>query len=115
MLRVFGYSAKLLKLPKPVQARLEDGSGLIAKKKWKISAQLWQQTDQHILELGNECKWQVFLDRFRRYGVGLAIFARGNLFGNMDAAMLVVHQRGPMGSCLQFAKDPREQCVVILW
>ena len=29
MLRAFGYSAKLLKLPKPVQARLEDGSGLL--------------------------------------------------------------------------------------
>ena len=60
VLRVFGYSAKLLKLPKPVQARLEDGSGL--------------------------------------------------LFG-----LPLVHHRGPMGSCLQFAKDPREQCVVILW
>jgi len=47
----------------------------IAKKRWKISAQQWQQTDQHILELGNEPKWQVFLDRFRKYGVGPAIFA----------------------------------------
>ncbi len=27
--RVFGYSAKMLKLPKPVQIRLEDGSGLL--------------------------------------------------------------------------------------
>ena len=69
---------------------LSQKSGSNNSQRRKISAQLLQPTDQHILELGNECKWQVFLDKFKRFGAGLAIFARGNMFGNMDVAMPAV-------------------------
>ena len=30
------------------------------------------------------------MDKFKRFGAGLAIFARGNMFGNMDVAMPAV-------------------------
>lgn len=69
---------------------LSQKSGSNNSQRCKISAQLWQPTDHHILELGNECKWQVFLDKFKRFGAGLATFARGNMFGNMDVAMPAV-------------------------
>ena len=54
----------------------------------QIFTQLWLRLPT--LPLGNECKWQVFLDSLLKYFASPAIFARADMFVDMAAAIVIV-------------------------